>query len=422
MGEVWHATDLTLNRSVAVKLLQGDRATPADTERFRLEAQTAARLNHPNVVAVYDFGSHQGRHYLVMECVDGRSLAEERNPDGVPDARDAADIAAQTAAGLAAAHRHRVVHRDIKPGNVMITADRTVKIADFGIARFADEGTGTLTATGHIMGSAAYLPPERALGRPAQPASDIYSLGCVLYELLTGRPPFTGATALAVIQQHVDNAPVPPSRLRPGIPGPLADYVLLMLAKDPARRPAAEEAAAWLAAAPVPAHGPAAVPPLADPPPPLAAPIPPLAAPAPLAGPAGPPPLPPPPARPPAVRARSRRRPARPRTVLVLAGLAAFALAVAVGALLTSSNGRHSGTPAGHPSTGVATVTSVPSAPTTASASPTPSAVPPAVGPGPAGGPNGKDDGGPAGKQDGGPGTKDDGGPLGKGKGPKRRG
>ncbi len=417
MGEVWHATDLTLNRSVAVKLLQGDRATPADTERFRLEAQTAARLNHPNVVAVYDFGSHQGRHYLVMECVDGRSLAEERRPEGVPDARDAADIAAQTAAGLEAAHRHRVVHRDIKPGNVMITADRTVKIADFGIARFADEGTGTLTATGHIMGSAAYLPPERALGRPAQPASDIYSLGCVLFELLTGRPPFTGATALAIIQQHVDTAPVSPSRLRPGIPGPLADYVLLMLAKDPARRPTAEEAAAWLAAAPTPAHGPAGVAPLADQPPPLAAPTPPLAAPAPpLARPAASSPFPPP-ARPPAARSRPRRRPVRQRTVLMVAGLAAFAVAVAVGALLTSSNGRHSGTPAGHPSTGVATVTSVPTE--TSATSPTtglsetapggpslaPPAMPPVVG-GPAGGPRRKDDGGPGPKGKNAPGPK----------------
>ncbi len=246
MGEVWQAADLTLNRPVAVKLLQSGRTAAVDTERFRLEAQTAARLSHPNVVGVYDFGSHHGRHYLVMELVVGRSLAEERLRQNVLDCREAAAIAARTAAGLAAAHLQSVIHRDIKPGNIMVTADRAVKITDFGIARFADEATGTLTAAGQIVGSAAYLSPERAMGRSAQPASDIYSLGCVLYELLTGRPPFTGDTALAVLQQHVEDTPVPPDRLRPDIPAPLADYVLLMLDKDPARRPTADQAAARL--------------------------------------------------------------------------------------------------------------------------------------------------------------------------------
>ncbi|MGW4566137.1 protein kinase domain-containing protein [Streptomyces sp. NPDC004561] len=245
MGEVWRAADQLLGRPVAVKLLHAEQA--ADAERFRLEAQTAGRLNHPNVVGMYDFGSHHDRLYLVMELIDGWSLAQERSLRGVLNPQDATAIAAQAAAGLAAAHQRGVIHRDVKPANVMLTGDRTAKIADFGIARFADEAASALTVTGKILGTADYLAPERALGRPAQPASDAYSLGCVLYELLTGRPPFRGATSLAVVQQHVDAAPAPPSRLRPGIPQQLSDYVLLLLAKDPAHRPTAEQAANWLA-------------------------------------------------------------------------------------------------------------------------------------------------------------------------------
>ncbi|MFI6438488.1 protein kinase [Streptomyces sp. NPDC050759] len=244
MGEVWRASDQVLGRPVAVKLLRAEEA--ADAERFRLEAQTAARLNHPNVVGVYDFGSHHDQLYLVMELIDGWSLAQERSLRGVLAPAEAAAVIAQAAAGLCAAHQQGVIHRDIKPANVMLTAERTVKIADFGIARFADDAASTLTATGKILGTADYLAPERALGRPAQPASDIYSLGCVLYELLTGRPPFRGATSLAVVQQHVGSAPAPPDRLRPEIPQPLSEYVLRLLAKDPAHRPTAEQTADWL--------------------------------------------------------------------------------------------------------------------------------------------------------------------------------
>ncbi|WP_225825733.1 serine/threonine-protein kinase [Streptomyces naphthomycinicus] len=244
MGEVWRADDRLLGRPVAVKLLRTDEA--ADAERFRLEAQTAGRLNHPNVVGMYDFGSHHGRLYLVMELVDGWSLAQERSLRGALAPQEAAALAAQVASGLAAAHRQGVIHRDVKSANVMLSADRTAKIADFGIARFADEAAAGLTATGKIVGTADYLAPERALGRPAQPASDVYSLGCVLYELLTGRPPFRGATPLAVVQQHVDAPPAPPVRLRTGIPQELSDYVLFLLAKEPAQRPTADQAADWL--------------------------------------------------------------------------------------------------------------------------------------------------------------------------------
>ncbi|MFE0257483.1 serine/threonine-protein kinase [Streptomyces sp. NPDC059010] len=243
MGEVWRAADQFLGRPVAVKLLRAEG--PADADRFRLEAQTAGRLDHPNVVGMYDFGSDRDQLYLVMELVDGWTLAQERSRYGALLPRDAVAIAAQAAAGLAAAHRQGVIHRDVKPANVILTADRTAKIADFGIARFADIASG-LTLTGKIVGTADYLAPERALGRPAQPASDVYSLGCVLHELLTGQPPFNGATSLAVVRQHVDDTPLPPVRLRPGIPQPLSDYVLRLLSKDPSRRPTAEETAAWL--------------------------------------------------------------------------------------------------------------------------------------------------------------------------------
>ncbi|MFJ8085878.1 protein kinase [Streptomyces sp. NPDC096205] len=249
MGEVWRATDQTLNRSVALKLLTGE-AAEKDTARFHLEAQTAARLNHPHVVGVYDFGSHAGQPYLVMELVEGWSLAQERSLRGTLAPAEAALLVGQLANGLAAAHRQGVIHRDIKPANVMLTADRVAKITDFGIARFADAAAGALTATGTVVGSAAYLAPERALGRPAEPPCDVYAMGCVLYELLTGRPPFTGATSLAVVQQQVDAAPVPPARLRPDIPEPLSAFVLRLLDKDPARRPTAGEAATWLTTLP----------------------------------------------------------------------------------------------------------------------------------------------------------------------------
>ncbi|MDX2818817.1 serine/threonine-protein kinase [Streptomyces sp. PA03-5A] len=247
MGEVWRAADQVLGRAVAVKLMLGD----ADAEaagRFRLEARTAARLNHPHVVSVYDFGSHDGQLYLVMELVNGRSLAQELAAHSPVDSVRASDIGAQAAAGLAAAHRQAVIHRDIKPANVMVTVEGTVKIADFGIARFADEASRALTATGRVMGSSGYLAPERALGRPAEPASDVYALGCVLYELATGRPPFVGETPLAVIHQHVDAAPVPVRQLNPAVSGALADYILSLLAKDPGRRPTADQIADWLAA------------------------------------------------------------------------------------------------------------------------------------------------------------------------------
>lgn len=190
MGEVWRAYDETLARAVAVKLLLPQDTDATAASRFRLEAQTAGRLNHPNLVGVLDFGEYDNRLYLVMELVEGDSLARVLSVSGALPAERVAQLAAQAAAGLAAAHQQGIVHRDVKPANLLLDAGGTLKIGDFGIARFLDDPGAALTATGQIVGTGLYLAPERALGRPAGPASDMYSLGCVLYQLLSGRPPF----------------------------------------------------------------------------------------------------------------------------------------------------------------------------------------------------------------------------------------
>ncbi|WP_169748825.1 serine/threonine-protein kinase [Streptomyces roseoverticillatus] len=247
MGEVWQAQDEVLGRQVAVKLLLGDDGDESAASRFRLEAQTAARLNHPQVVAVYDFGSWEGRFYLVMELVRGPSLAQELSARGPLAPRRAARIAAQSAAGLAAAHRQGVVHRDIKPGNLMVDADDTLKIGDFGIARFVDETSAALTRVGQIVGTSTYLAPERALGKVAGPASDVYALGCVLYQLLAGQPPFWADSPTALLYLHVDTPPVPPRQHRADLPPAFEAYLLRMLAKKPEDRPTAQEAADWFA-------------------------------------------------------------------------------------------------------------------------------------------------------------------------------
>ncbi|MFF6996187.1 serine/threonine-protein kinase [Streptomyces sp. NPDC008313] len=245
MGEVWRATDELLGRTVAVKLLLAQDADPSAAARFRMEAQTSASLSHPHVVGVFDFGSWEGRFYLVMELVEGGSL-ENRTPGSGRHAPDrVASIAAQAAAGLAAAHRQGVVHRDIKPGNLLLGADGTLKLGDFGIARFLDDPAAGLTTTGQIVGTGLYLAPERALGQTAGPPSDVYSLGCVLYQLLTGQPPFRADTATALLYQHVDTPPVPPRELGAALPPAFENYLLGLLAKDPADRPTARQVADW---------------------------------------------------------------------------------------------------------------------------------------------------------------------------------
>ncbi|WP_177000921.1 serine/threonine-protein kinase [Streptomyces sp. cf386] len=246
MGEVWRAYDETLARHVAVKLLLPQDSDPTATSRFRLEAQTAARIDHPNVVGVRDFGEQDNQLYLVMELVEGDSLARTLARSGALPAERVARIAAQAASGLAAAHRQGIVHRDIKPGNLLLDSDGTLKIGDFGIARFLDDPGAALTATGQIVGTSLYLAPERALGQPAGPPSDVYALGCVLYQLLTRRPPFQADTAVAILHQHLDAAPVPPRELGvPGLPPAFESYLLGLLAKDPEQRPSAQQAADW---------------------------------------------------------------------------------------------------------------------------------------------------------------------------------
>ncbi|MFC8241610.1 serine/threonine-protein kinase [Streptomyces chartreusis] len=248
MGEVWRAHDETLGRHVAVKLLLPQDSDPTATSRFRLEAQTAARIDHPNVVGVRDFGEYDNRLFLVMELVEGDNLALLLTRSGAQPAERVARMAAQAAAGLAAAHRQGIVHRDIKPGNLLLDADGTLKIGDFGIARFVDDPGAALTATGQIVGTSLYLAPERALGKPAGPASDVYALGCVLYQLLTGRPPFQADSAVAILHQHLDAAPVPPRELGvAGLPPAFENYLLGLLAKEPEHRPAAQQAADWFA-------------------------------------------------------------------------------------------------------------------------------------------------------------------------------
>lgn len=245
MGEVWQATDEVLGRAVAVKLMLGHGTDPSAADRFRLEAQTAARLSHPHVVGVFDFGTWDGKLFLVMELVDGESLAGDAGAPRVLPAERVAVVAAHAAAGLAAAHREGVVHRDIKPGNLLLDGEGTVKLADFGIARFVDDPSAGLTTTGQIVGTGLYLAPERALGRPASPASDVYSLGCVLYQLLTGRPPFRGDTATALLYQHIDTPPAPPRQLGVGLPAAFEEYLLTLLAKEPEQRPPAQAIADW---------------------------------------------------------------------------------------------------------------------------------------------------------------------------------
>ncbi len=237
MGTVYRAVDLVLKRSVAVKMLPGPLADqdPTSVARFEREARAAAALSHPAVVAVYDTGADETTRFIVMELVAGRSLEAVLNDEGPLDPDRAAAIAARVADALAAAHAAGIVHRDIKPANVMVAEDGSVRVLDFGIARVMD-GT-TLTQNASVLGTAAYMSPEQALGKPADEHSDIYSLGCVLYALLAGHPPFSGDGAAAILNQHANIAP-PPLRAANGRVSPELNALLMeMLAKSPDDRP-----------------------------------------------------------------------------------------------------------------------------------------------------------------------------------------
>jgi serine/threonine-protein kinase len=236
MGVVYRANDRVLERVVAVKVLPVDRAeNPILVTRFEREARAAAALNHPNIVGVFDSGRDQDLRYIVMEYVDGENLAQLLRRRGPLPPHEVVEIGAHVASALAAAHQAGIVHRDIKPANVMISASGTVKVLDFGIARAAESTSLTQAAT--VLGSAPYLAPEVSQGQPADARSDIYSLGCVLYEMLTGRPPFTGDLPAAVMNQHITASPRPIRELRPDVPAPLDGLILAMLAKEPSARP-----------------------------------------------------------------------------------------------------------------------------------------------------------------------------------------
>jgi serine/threonine-protein kinase len=208
--------------------------------RFRREARAAASLNHPNIVAVYDSGEHEGQYFIVMEFVDGPTLSEMIADDApLPEAR-AAEIGMEIAAALGAAHQQGIVHRDVKPGNVLLGSGGTVKVVDFGIARAMASNTD-LTRPGTIVGSVAYIAPEQAMGEAVGPATDLYSLGAVLYAMVTSAPPFSADTPVAVAHQHVHQPPVPPSEHNAELSPAFEALVLRLLAKDPADRPASAE-------------------------------------------------------------------------------------------------------------------------------------------------------------------------------------
>jgi hypothetical protein len=238
MARVYVATDRVLERQVAVKVLSpSDAQDPVFVERFRREARSAARLSHPNIVAVFDSGSDADQPYLVMEYVPGQSLAQLLARQGRLAPRRAVELAIQVCAALAAAHAQGLVHRDIKPANVLVSPDGQVQVSDFGIVKAA--AATTLTGTGTVLGTAAYLSPEQAQGGPVDARSDLYGLGCVLYELLCGSPPFgSGAdrSPVAVATRHVSEPPEPPSARNPQVDPALEAVVLTALAKDPAQR------------------------------------------------------------------------------------------------------------------------------------------------------------------------------------------
>jgi serine/threonine protein kinase len=249
MGVVYRARDRMLDRVVAVKVLPGETADdPSTVARFEREARAVAALSDANVVAVFDIGRDRETRFIVMECVPGRSLAQLVRAEGrLPVAR-AVGIAAQVASALAAAHRAGLVHRDIKPANVMVDDAGAVKVLDFGIVRGL--ASTSLTQTAIVLGSAPYMAPEVARGGQADARSDIYSLGCLLYELLTGRPPFTGELAAAIMHQHNLSSPRPPRELGPDTPPALDALVMRMLAKRPSARPqTADEVVSALGAA-----------------------------------------------------------------------------------------------------------------------------------------------------------------------------
>src|ERR671929_951483 len=234
MADVYLAEDQELGRRVALKLLN-DRHAADDqfVERFRREAQSAAGLNHPNIVSIFDRGQAEGTYYIAMEYLDGRTLKELLVRNGPTPVPIAVDYARQILGALAFAHRNGIVHRDIKPHNIVVRRDGRLKVTDFGIAR---SGASQMTEAGSIVGTAQYLSPEQARGAPVDARSDLYSLGIVLYEMLTGKVPFTGDAPVEIAMKHLSQVPKPPSEWRDEVPHDLDAVVMRALAKDPEQR------------------------------------------------------------------------------------------------------------------------------------------------------------------------------------------
>ncbi len=234
MGEVWQATDLVIGRTIAIKILKDEYlGDPGFLERFRAEARHAALVNHEGIANVFDYGEEDGSAYLVMELVPGEALSAIIERERVLPTDRVLDIVAQTASALQAAHAAGLVHRDIKPGNLLITPEGRVKITDFGIARIADQVP--LTATGQVMGTVQYLSPEQASGHSASPSTDIYSLGIVAYEMLAGRRPFTGESQVAIAMAQINETP---PELAVTVAEPVRNLVYSCIAKSPSDRPA----------------------------------------------------------------------------------------------------------------------------------------------------------------------------------------
>src|SRR5262245_29983336 len=241
MGVVYKARDLRLDGLVALKFLAAQRGAPEEQKRrFIREAKAASSLDHPNICTIYEIGeTEDGALFIAMAFYQGETLRERLGRGSLPLA-EAADVATQIATGLARAHERGIVHRDVKPANVMLTADGQVKLLDFGVAKLADQSR--LTRAGSAMGTTAYMSPEQFFGEPAGPAADVWSLGVVLYEMAAGRLPFEGPSEKEMVQAILEHAPRPPSALRTGAPPALDRIVARALAKRPAERYARMEA------------------------------------------------------------------------------------------------------------------------------------------------------------------------------------